>query len=965
MAAYRPGVGQNGRCVSPLISPMRNLKQHGHPRPDTPGGVLGTIHESGVAFAAMTSKLYVNKIHTPVREYISNACDAMRASRRKRPIRVAVVTIAGRYGESFFFCVEDAGNGLTQEEMEALFMGYFASKSRNRPTANGTFGLGAKSAFAYTQEFFVRSTQEGVSNHYRIFLNSKGYPEMVGVDRQAYPLPRYQDSKSGLQVCFEISRSDFPDFLRAMKQVASWATRPIEVGVVNKDRGSEFFNLVESVSSSLVNLGSCEHAEIFLGESDDQRFQDDRREGANLGIRVWMGDLSYPVQAKYLKVFLKKSVPMSLKHLKGLVDHGNIALRMPLGSVDLNASRESLEYTEKTHKAVADAVVVALTRYHEYVTDLLVRCLFGNPLSSSELEFLGRLDVAVLNAIVGKHPLSASRLLCSDQGLYMAPSWLRRVSRIVRSALRGDTPKGYGCLKFAPQICYSDDESVIEVPPLIRGENNLGGRYPGSLLSLPTAPSDESFLKIGAEIPITEAIDLGQFPAVVWHIDGSDPPENRSGTFELYEAFNRPGREADKYRIRSRHVFTPRDTVLIKPGQSKAVVEVLAQHRRPEWLKQKLVSGNLNIITVLDYDIFHRVLVAYGFPADVKFLTYEEVSKGFVYINPRDLIHGSFLDPRLLGQLNGVFVFTVRAGEGEQGFFEQALDLVSRSHMQFLRDLVQDDRTVLLSDRNKARGEFEVLHKASQLVPGARFSRHLLCIEQDYLLCGLLKHIPGRRYMGIEQDMPLAKDLTVFKLKVNAIANLFRQSIGEHIHGFIKSYGPLGRDKNMAANNIFSRLVKALGSRVMPSDLEPRVGHLASGAYFLREMNFRRQEKAASQHVHQFATMLWTDSVKRYREITGDTQFCLNAPDNLRIVDVPDVLIKEYREALSGNDNLDPVTQWMVSQHFSTIDPVAARVADLVGAGQQEDAISLVVKALEQREFIAKTAIEQFGDELL
>lgn len=944
---------------------MRNLKQNGPPRPDIPGGVLGTIHESGVAFAAMTSKLYVNKIHTPVREYISNACDAMRAARRKRPIRVLVVTRVGRYGESDYFCVEDAGKGLSREDIETLFMGYFASKSRNRPTANGTFGLGAKSAFAYTQEFFVRSTQEGVSNHYRIFLNSKGYPEMVGVDRQAYPLPRYQDSMSGLQVCFEIANTDISKFLNAIEQVSSWATRPIEVGVVNGLERPLDFALMPAVSSSLVNLGSCEHAEIFLGESDDERFQADRREGANLGIRVWMGDVSYPVQAKYLKVFLKKSVPASLKHLKGLIDHGNIALRMPLGSVDLNASRESLEYTERTHKAIADAVVVALARYHEYVTDLLVRCLFGNPLSSSELEFLGRLDVSVLYAIVGHHPLCASHLLCSDQGLYMRASWLRRVDRVVRAALRQATPKDYGCIKFAPQTCSSDDKSVVAVSSLIRGENNWGGRHTGPLLSLPTAPSDESFLKIGAEIPITEAIDLVQFPAVVWHIDGSDPPENRTGTFELYEAFNRPGRDVDKNRIRSRHVFTPEDTVLIKSWQSKAVVEVLAQHRRPEWLKQRLVSGNLNIITVSDYDIFHRVLVAYGFPADVKFLTYEEVSKGFVYINPQDLIHGRFLDPRLLGQLNGVFVFTVRAGEGEQGFFEQALDLASPSHMQLLRDLVQDDRTVLSSDRNKARGGFEVLHKASQLVPGARFSRHLLCFEQDYLLCGLLKHIPGRRYMGIEQDMPLAKDLTVFKLKVNAIANLFRQSIGEHIQGFIKAHGSLGRDKNIATNNIFSRLVKALGSRVMPSALESRVGHLASGAYFLREMNFRRQEKASSQHIHQFAALLWTDSVKKYREITGDAQFCLNPTDNLRIVEVPDVLVKEYRNALSGNDHLDPVTQWMVSQHFSTIDPVAARVADLIGGGQQEDAISLVVKALEQREFIAKTAIEQFGDELL
>jgi hypothetical protein len=161
----------------------------------------------------MLSNIYRNPIGSIVREYASNAHDAnveadnfknlsweelckiypwindansklklteqeyleLKAKLSKAGTDEPIVVSVDRNKMEFY--VKDYGIGLSPSRMHHVFFTYLSSTKEDTDGEIGGFGIGAKSALAYTNTFFIDTVYNGVEYNYMMTKNAEGMPE--------------------------------------------------------------------------------------------------------------------------------------------------------------------------------------------------------------------------------------------------------------------------------------------------------------------------------------------------------------------------------------------------------------------------------------------------------------------------------------------------------------------------------------------------------------------------------------------------------------------------------------------------------------------------------------------------------------------------------------------------------------------------------------------------------------------
>lgn len=145
--------------------------------------------------------LYQHKIGTPVQEYMCNARDAMRESGSTKRI---IVTVPNSMNP--VFKVRDFGPGITPHRMKTVFIQYGESTKEDTNSQTGGFGIGAKSAWAYTDSFTIISITGGVKRTYvaHTGVNNQGRLDMVSEDKT--------DEPTGLEINVAVKSGDIREF---------------------------------------------------------------------------------------------------------------------------------------------------------------------------------------------------------------------------------------------------------------------------------------------------------------------------------------------------------------------------------------------------------------------------------------------------------------------------------------------------------------------------------------------------------------------------------------------------------------------------------------------------------------------------------------------------------------------------------------------------------------------------------
>ena len=149
--------------------------------------------------------LYEHKVRTLVQEYMSNARDAMREAKSNEKI---VVTVPNQMNP--VFKVRDFGPGITPQRMSKVFIQYGESTKEGTNAQTGGFGIGAKSAWAYTDSFTIISITSGVKRTYvaHTGVNNQGRLDLVDtVDT---------DEPTGTEIHVAVKSQDLGQFQNAI-----------------------------------------------------------------------------------------------------------------------------------------------------------------------------------------------------------------------------------------------------------------------------------------------------------------------------------------------------------------------------------------------------------------------------------------------------------------------------------------------------------------------------------------------------------------------------------------------------------------------------------------------------------------------------------------------------------------------------------------------------------------------------
>lgn len=291
-------------------------------------GTFFTIDNASEAhiMQILRDKLYSDKILAVIREYSTNAWDAHIVAGIKQPIRVVV---PGPWEDSF--SVRDFGPGLSEEEVYETYVRYGKSTKRDTDDQVGMLGLGSKSAFCYVDQFTVTSFHEGRKRVFAAFDDPSRRGKMVKLLDVAQPdnVPH----ETGIEVKVQVRPGDVKAFSnKARDFFRFWPVRP------------------------LINIAIPEP--IPLTSEKGWVTRDDLAISDNATLAV-MGCVPYKFNPQSIRELLSDRT-------RNLIDRVSarrisIGMILPIGSVSIAASREELEYTDKTKAGLAKAVEEVVT----------------------------------------------------------------------------------------------------------------------------------------------------------------------------------------------------------------------------------------------------------------------------------------------------------------------------------------------------------------------------------------------------------------------------------------------------------------------------------------------------------------------------------------------------------------------------------------------------------------------------
>lgn len=268
-----------------------------------PGEVVGfgLSSDSLEHIMDILSDLYSDRPGAIVREYTTNALDAHIISGQTKPVEIRT---PNRLNPSLI--IRDYGPGMSKQMLIDTYSKYGASSKRTNDLEAGQLGLGSKSAFAYTDQFTVRSVHEGHCCELIMSRNDRGAAEMtIAFDYQT-------GDESGVTITIPINSEDVYDVVSKVDDFAKFATPgTIEVnGVINK-RPEDWQKIADGV----------------YGTSDIQQHM------------VVMGNVAYP--AKF------ENDHATWRHSKRIIAY------VKMGELDFTPSREELKYTNYTKNTLA------------------------------------------------------------------------------------------------------------------------------------------------------------------------------------------------------------------------------------------------------------------------------------------------------------------------------------------------------------------------------------------------------------------------------------------------------------------------------------------------------------------------------------------------------------------------------------------------------------------------------------
>lgn len=272
---------------------------------------MGIHQDAHAVVTSILTKMYANPLLACVREYSTNARDAMiEAGNADMPIEVTLPT-----RDKPEFRVRDWGTGLDADGIAEIYSQYGASTKRNTNAQNGMMGIGCKSALAYTEQFRVTAIKDGTLTQALVSYDEDGVGKFSLLDAKPTDLP------NGVEVIIPIRKGDVDE----CRELADNFYRfwPAHHVLIDGHQPGGF--------KALTGIWLDDHT-LLTGDVDEDL--------------VVMGGVAYPL--------VDGEAPLFANPRANWRDPGYHAVCfVPIGSVSFAPSRETLMTTKRTTETLA------------------------------------------------------------------------------------------------------------------------------------------------------------------------------------------------------------------------------------------------------------------------------------------------------------------------------------------------------------------------------------------------------------------------------------------------------------------------------------------------------------------------------------------------------------------------------------------------------------------------------------
>jgi hypothetical protein len=277
---------------------------------------------------SLSDKMYTSKELASVREYSTNAADAHIVA--KKPISEIQVELPTL--EKLVFVVRDFGSGLSEEQIRDVYCVFGESTKRNSNEQNGLLGYGCKAGFAHADSFTVTSWYNGEKSIYQCVKgDSTKLHEAILLNRSKSNEP------TGIEINIPVKQSSLWTFHReAADFYKHWPEVPI---IKNMNHGDK--ERMEKYQKM---------APTLKGDRWEIR---PKADSSATGV-AYMGWVAYPINWNIL--YNRMALNSQKRVLFELLQQNDVTLHFKMGEVQFVDSREGLEYTDLTLKALMDTI---------------------------------------------------------------------------------------------------------------------------------------------------------------------------------------------------------------------------------------------------------------------------------------------------------------------------------------------------------------------------------------------------------------------------------------------------------------------------------------------------------------------------------------------------------------------------------------------------------------------------------
>jgi len=262
-----------------------------------------------------------------LREYGTNAWDAhVEAGLKNKPIKI---TLPSRFLPTLR--IRDFGPGIPEKNIFDVYCQYGNSTKRETNTAVGMLGIGCKSGFAYSDTFTIVSYHAGMKKTYVAFIDPTNLGKMTKLAETEC------GSETGVEIQIQTQANDVDAFRNKARSLFKYFNPRPEINCILPIR--EYTNTGTGWALRSKNNNDTDSGPIAI-----------------------MGNIGYPIKPQRLD-----KLPENLKSLLNV----NIDMLFPIGAVSIAASREDLEYTDKTLNAIRTTLEMCLRELEVNVKESL------------------------------------------------------------------------------------------------------------------------------------------------------------------------------------------------------------------------------------------------------------------------------------------------------------------------------------------------------------------------------------------------------------------------------------------------------------------------------------------------------------------------------------------------------------------------------------------------------------------